>query len=188
MCCKYAILVLHSIHKEGEYMNIGDRIKQRRLELGLSVDELAEKIKKNRATIYRYENNEIENLPVSALEPLANALLTTPAAVMGWSTENYTLGSELQNILHEISVEIDVPYEKIKNDFISYCPNKNNPQILDKENLKKFFLDLYEQNSDFPTEIRAAARGMMDLSEEDRKSAIDMINFLSRRGREAKDK
>ena len=34
-------------------MNTGDRIKQRRLELGLTADDLAEKIGKSRATIYR---------------------------------------------------------------------------------------------------------------------------------------
>ena len=66
-------------------MNIGENIKRRRLELGISVDELAEKIGKNRATIYRYENSSIENLPTTILEPLAKALYTTPAKLMGWS-------------------------------------------------------------------------------------------------------
>ena len=66
-------------------MTIGERIKQRRMELGLSVDEVAEKLGKNRATIYRYESNEIENLPVGTLEPLAKILETTPAQLMGWS-------------------------------------------------------------------------------------------------------
>lgn len=68
-------------------MTIGERIKQRRLELGLSVDEVAEKLGKNRATIYRYESNEIENLPVGTLEPLAKILETTPAKLMGWEDE-----------------------------------------------------------------------------------------------------
>ena len=36
-------------------MEIGERIKQRRLELNLTVDELAKRLGKNRATIYRYE-------------------------------------------------------------------------------------------------------------------------------------
>lgn len=66
-------------------MNIGDRIKQRRLELKLTVDELAEKIGKSRATIYRYENGDIENMPTTILEPLAKALDTTPADLMGWT-------------------------------------------------------------------------------------------------------
>lgn len=68
-------------------MTIGERIKQRRMELGLSVDEVAEKLGKNRATIYRYESNEIENLPVGTLEPLAKILETTPAQLMGWEDE-----------------------------------------------------------------------------------------------------
>ena len=68
-------------------MKTGDRIKQRRLELGLSVDELAQLLHKNRATVYRYESSEIENFPVSVLEPLAKALCTTPEYLMGWSAQ-----------------------------------------------------------------------------------------------------
>lgn len=65
-------------------MNIGERIKKRRIELGLSVDDIAKQIGKNRATIYRYESSEIEDLPTSILEPLSKALHTTPAVLMGW--------------------------------------------------------------------------------------------------------
>ena len=69
-------------------MNTGDRIKQRRLELGLTADNLAEKIGKSRATIYRYENGDIENMPTPVLEPLAKALDTTPADLMGWQSSS----------------------------------------------------------------------------------------------------
>ncbi len=65
-------------------MTIGERIKQRRQELGLSVDDLAERLSKNRATVYRYESNEIENFPTSILEPLARVLRTSPSFLMGW--------------------------------------------------------------------------------------------------------
>lgn len=68
-------------------MKIGERIRQRRKFLGLSVDELAEKLGKNRATIYRYESNDIEKLPTTVLEPLAKALKTTPAYLMGWEDD-----------------------------------------------------------------------------------------------------
>ena len=64
--------------------SIGDRIKQRRLEIGLSVDQVADKIGKNRATVYRYESSEIEKFPIDVLTPLAEALRTTPAYLMGW--------------------------------------------------------------------------------------------------------
>lgn len=63
---------------------IGDIIRELRQNLGMSVDDLAKKIGKNRATIYRYENSDIETLPTTILEPLAKALRTTPAYLMGW--------------------------------------------------------------------------------------------------------
>ena len=69
-------------------MSIGNNIKNRRIELNMSAEALAKKIKKNRATIYRYENSDIENLPANILEPLAKALNTTPAYLMGWKEEN----------------------------------------------------------------------------------------------------
>ena len=75
-------------------MTIGERIKQRRIELGLSVDEVAEKLGKNRATVYRYESNEIENLPVGTLEPLAKILETTPAQLMGWDDDESQASDE----------------------------------------------------------------------------------------------
>lgn len=65
-------------------MNIGSKIKSKRKELGLTVEEVAEKLGKNRATVYRYESSEIENLPITILEPLAVILNTTPAELMGW--------------------------------------------------------------------------------------------------------
>lgn len=65
-------------------MTIGERIKERRKQLGLTVDELAERLGKNRATIYRYESNDIEKLPTTVLEPLAKVLDVTPAYLMGW--------------------------------------------------------------------------------------------------------
>lgn len=68
-------------------MRIGERIKQRREELGLSVEDLGKLIGKNRTTVYRYENGDIENLPTSVLEPVARALQTTPAHLMGWEEE-----------------------------------------------------------------------------------------------------
>lgn len=71
-------------------MLIGERIKQRRKELGLSVDQVADKIGKNRATVYRYESKDIEKLPLEVLEPLAKALGTTPAYLMGWEDPSAT--------------------------------------------------------------------------------------------------
>lgn len=65
-------------------LKIGDRIRKRRKELKLSVDQLAEMLGKNRATVYRYESSEIENMPIDIIQPLAKALKVSPAYLMGW--------------------------------------------------------------------------------------------------------
>lgn len=71
-------------------MKVGERIKLRRKELGISADKLGERIGKNRATIFRYEKGDIENLPLDILEPIAEALLITPQALMGWEEQEKT--------------------------------------------------------------------------------------------------
>lgn len=65
-------------------MTIGQRMKQRRKELKMSADELGNRLGKDRSTIYRYEKGDIENLPLDILEPIAEALQTTPQYLMGW--------------------------------------------------------------------------------------------------------
>lgn len=96
-------------------LTIGQRIKNRRIELGLSVDELASKLGKNRATIYRYEKDDIKDLPITVLEPLAKVLETTPADLMGWEQiDPYCSGKEA-------SPEI---YEKLKNNIEKHHGNQ----------------------------------------------------------------
>ena len=67
-------------------MTVGERIRNLRKEKGMSADKLGELIGKDRATVYRYESQDIENMPTSVLEPLAKALGTTPAELMGWNS------------------------------------------------------------------------------------------------------
>lgn len=69
-------------------MTVGDRIRNRRLELGLTIEQLSNALNISRATAYRYEGNYIDKLPVTTLEPLAKVLRTTPAYLMGWEEEN----------------------------------------------------------------------------------------------------
>ena len=68
-------------------MVTGDRIKQRRLQLGLNASDVAAKIGKDRATLYRYESSEIEKLPIGVIDPLAEVLHCSPAYLMGWTDE-----------------------------------------------------------------------------------------------------
>ena len=70
-------------------MTVGDRIRNRRLELGLTIEDVTEALGISRASAYRYEGNYIEKLPVTILEPLAKVLKTTPGYLMGWTKEVY---------------------------------------------------------------------------------------------------
>jgi transcriptional regulator with XRE-family HTH domain len=68
-------------------VSIGERLKQCRLALGYSAEVVAEKLGISPATMYRYENGDIEKMPARLLDPLAHILNTTPAFLMGWSSE-----------------------------------------------------------------------------------------------------
>lgn len=68
-------------------MTTGERIKNRRKELGISADKLAELIGVSRSTMFRYENGYIEKLPINNLVPIARSLNTTVGYLMGWDDE-----------------------------------------------------------------------------------------------------
>lgn len=78
-------------------MSISKRIKARRQELGISVEELAIRIGKNKATIYRYENGDIGKVPYDVLEPLSEALDVSIGYLVGSddTTEERPLPSNL---------------------------------------------------------------------------------------------
>lgn len=59
-------------------------MKNRRKAIGMSAEKLAELLDVSPATIYRYENGDIEKVPGDRLGPIANALQTTPGYLMGW--------------------------------------------------------------------------------------------------------
>ena len=101
-------------------MTIGKQIRKRRKELKMSVDELAKRIGKDRSTIYRYENGDIENFPLEVLLPMAEALETTPQALLStivtsnkwlseraekWfaATDRYEFSDEEVRLFHEIA-------------------------------------------------------------------------------------
>lgn len=68
-------------------MNIGDRIRLRRNQLDKTLEEIGKIVGVTRATIQRYENGNIQNIPSDKIELLAKALKTTPGYLMGWEDE-----------------------------------------------------------------------------------------------------
>lgn len=68
-------------------MTTGNRMKARRNDLCIPVYDVAAALGVSVATVYRYENGDIEKVPGSILEPLAKVLHTTPAYLMGWVSD-----------------------------------------------------------------------------------------------------
>lgn len=115
--------------------NIGQRIKERRIKVGLSADQLAERLDKSRATVYRYESSDADNMPISILKPLAEALGTTPAELMGWAgpppkvTTHLTFGSDSpEHDLYQYYIRRPKPVQKeiikrLKNMDVTFSKN-----------------------------------------------------------------
>lgn len=79
---------------------IGSRIKERRLELSLTLQDIATEIGVARSTIQRYENGAIENLKLPVVEAIARVLKVEPSWILGKSTE--TKKAPTQEGEHEI--------------------------------------------------------------------------------------
>lgn len=69
-------------------VNVGEKIKQRRKELNISADQLAEELGVNRATIYRYERGEIKKVSTDVLLEIADILKISPIELLGISDFN----------------------------------------------------------------------------------------------------
>ena len=53
----------------------------------ITLEELAKKVGISKATVQRYENGIITNIPSDKIELLAEALETTPGFIMGWESD-----------------------------------------------------------------------------------------------------
>lgn len=95
-------------------MHVGERIAHRRVELGLSQGDLAQRLGVSRSTVYRYENGDIEKLPVTLLEPIARALRTSPTYFLGWDEPDSTDDTDTVDIPIYGSVPAGVPVEAIE--------------------------------------------------------------------------
>lgn len=68
-------------------MTTGQRIKARRKQVEMSADTLAEKLGISRSTVFRYENGDIEKMPIDIIKPIATALNTSVDYLMGWEED-----------------------------------------------------------------------------------------------------
>ena len=85
-------------------MTVGERIREKRKELGISADELANLLGVSRSTIFRYENGDIEKVPIDTLLLISKVLNTTLIYIMGWENDDNKLEKIGPNHFHEIPI------------------------------------------------------------------------------------
>lgn len=92
--------------------NIGTRIKDRRIELGMSQDELAEKMGyKSRSTIAKIEKG-VNDVVQTNIVKFAEILNTTTAYLMGWEETIEEKPVETANKLADLFVQIELNEDK----------------------------------------------------------------------------
>ena len=64
-------------------MTLGEKIKKKRKEKGIPVEQIAKQLGVSVSTIYRYEDSSIEKIPVHTFEEICNILEVTTAELMG---------------------------------------------------------------------------------------------------------
>jgi len=68
-------------------MEMNQRIKERRLALNMTQEELAHKLGMQKSAIAKYESGRVENIKRSVLAKMAELLECSPAYLMGWDDE-----------------------------------------------------------------------------------------------------
>ena len=62
-----------------------DRLKHRRVSMGLTLQEVADEIGVEKPTVQRYESGKIKRIDTVTVEILAKAIGCSPAYLMGWT-------------------------------------------------------------------------------------------------------
>ena len=81
----FNVIIIQNEGNGGDFiMTIGDRIRTRREELGMSQEELSQKLGyKSRSSVNKIENDG-RNLPQKKIAAIAKVLETTPSYIIGW--------------------------------------------------------------------------------------------------------
>lgn len=107
-------------------MTVGERIRNRRIELELTQEELAHKLGyKSKASINKIELG-IQDLPQKKIAEVAKALETTPSDLMGWNERGFIHVSEKE-------------FQKVMNNVITVV----NTEIEHKQSIEEKIVDAY---------------------------------------------
>lgn len=100
---------------------IGDRIKERRNALGLTLLEIAEQLNVKEATVQRYESGEIKNIKHETIVNLAEILKCSPSYLMGWDDTPPTTQDTIVKLL-KAQYKLNEQDVKFVMDYIKLAP------------------------------------------------------------------
>lgn len=81
-------------------MTIGERIKECRCNLKITLETVAQRVGVSRQTIQRYESGVISNIPLDTIKAIAEILHTTPSYLAGWeSAEGISLTHQEEELI-----------------------------------------------------------------------------------------
>ncbi|WP_195984327.1 helix-turn-helix transcriptional regulator [Clostridium sp. D33t1_170424_F3] len=85
-------------------MELREKIKNRRIELHLTLEDVAHTVGVSSATVSRWESGEIASLRGDKIALLAQTLQVTPAYLMDWSTQS-AVPSQLDKVYFNFARE-----------------------------------------------------------------------------------
>lgn len=94
--------------------NIGERIKKRRKELGITQEDLSNKLGyRSKTTIAKIENGTNDIMQNRVMD-FAKALQTTPAYLMGYAdlNEQNDISDKLKELIDQLQDEKDLQFDK----------------------------------------------------------------------------
>lgn len=107
-------------------METNDLIKLRRLELDMTMKELAAKVGVSEGTISRWESGDIANMKRDKIAALAKALEVPPAVLMDWEeydAEQLQKNKEAKQ-LYDLATVSDIKNVEIALDLLRKLENK----------------------------------------------------------------
>lgn len=117
--------------------SVNKLIKKRRLELGLTLKDVANALNVAESTVSRYESKDIQNMGIDKIKELANVLQCSPGFLMGWedsvatkaTNNNLSLSQNEKELVkkyrvldekgkHTVNTVLDMEHNRCTNDYL----------------------------------------------------------------------
>lgn len=126
---------------------IGDRIRKKRIEKGMTLEQLANFLDVGHQAVSKYEKGVVTNIPLERIEALAKALgTTTEYLINGNKTRNFIQNqNELELLTEEQKAQLDSYLQA--NTIMYFDGHKNTTEDLEeiKQSLTEVFIHILKK-------------------------------------------